>query len=156
MAEQPNQNDIHPTERIKKDRAAIVEVMMELQAKRGFLDDQDVIEAARRTGLSPTEVEELASFYTLIYRRPVGRRVLLVCDSVCCAMNGSERLLNTLERRLGIALGEVSRDGAVTVLPSICLGLCDRAPAALLNGEALGPLDDARLDALLLELKRSR
>lgn len=134
-------------------RAAVVSAMQALQAERGYLGDVAVEEVARLTGLSTTEVEELATFYSLIYRRPVGRHVLLVCDSVCCSMRGAERLLATAEKYSGVSLGEVTADGALSVLPSVCMGLCDRAPAALLDGEALGPLDESALAALLQRLQ---
>ena len=134
-------------------RAAVVSAMQALQAERGYLDDASVAEGARLTGLSTTEVEELATFYSLIYRRPVGQHVLLICDSLCCAMNGGEQLLTTAEQMSGAPLGEISPDGAVSILPSICLGLCDRAPAALVDGEALGPLDESALAALLRRLR---
>ncbi|MDX1251564.1 MAG: NADH-quinone oxidoreductase subunit NuoE [Gammaproteobacteria bacterium] len=134
-------------------RAAVVPAMQALQTERGYLDDAAVEEVARLTGLSATEVEELATFYSLIYRRPVGRHVLLVCDSLCCAMNGGKQLLTRVEQMSGVSLGEVTADGALSVLPSICLGLCDRAPAALVDGEALGPLDEFALAALLQRLQ---
>jgi len=134
-------------------RAAAVSVMQAMQAERGHLDDASVAEVAHLTGLTAIEIEELATFYSLIYRRPVGRHVLLVCDSVCCAMNGGEKLLKLAEQMSGAALGEVSPDGAISILPSICLGLCDRAPAALLDGEALGSLDEQTLATLLRHLR---
>lgn len=134
-------------------RAALVPAMQALQAEHGHLDDAAVVEVADLTGLSTTEVEELATFYSLIHRRPSGRHVLQVCDSVCCGLRGAERLLMTAEKTNGVPRGEVTPDGALSVLPSICLGLCDRAPAALLDGEALGPLDEAALAALLRRLR---
>lgn len=134
-------------------RAAVVPAMQALQAERGYLDDAAVAEVARLTGLSAIEVEELATFYSLIYRRPVGRHVLLVCDSLCCSMHGADRLLAAAEKYCGVSLGEVTPDGALSVLPSVCMGLCDRAPAALLDGEALGPLDESALAALLQRLQ---
>ncbi len=134
-------------------RAAVVPMMQSLQAERGHLDDRSVEEVAHVTGLSTTEVEELATFYSLIYRYPAGRHVVRVCDSLCCSLRGADRLLKTAEKYSGVSLGEVSPDGAFSVLPSICLGLCDQAPAALVDGEAVGPLDEAALQALLRRLQ---
>jgi len=134
-------------------RAAVVPAMQALQAERGHLDDAAVAEVAQLTGQSTTEVEELATFYSLIYRRPVGRHVLQICDSACCSMRGADRLLASAEKTSDVSMGEVTSDGTLSVLPSICLGLCDRAPAALIDGEALGPLDEAALEALLRRLR---
>lgn len=134
-------------------RAAAVPTMRALQIERGYLDDAAVEEVAHLTGLSTTEVEELATFYSLIYRCPVGRHIIQICDSVCCSMRGAEELLVAAEKYSGVSLGAVTADRALSVLPSICLGLCDRAPAALVDGEALGPLDEVALEVLLRRLR---
>ncbi|WP_430230130.1 NADH-quinone oxidoreductase subunit NuoE [Nitrosomonas communis] len=135
-------------------RAAVVPMMQSLQAERGHLDDKSIEEVAQVTGLSTTEVEELATFYSLIYRYPAGRHVLRVCDSLCCSLRGADRLLQAAEKYSGVSLGKISPDGAFSVLPSICLGLCDQAPAALVDDEAVGPLDEAALQALLQRLRQ--
>jgi NADH-quinone oxidoreductase subunit E len=129
-------------------------MMQSLQAERGYLDDKSIEEVAQVTGLSTTEVEELATFYSLIYRYPTGRHVLRVCDSLCCSLRGADRLLQAAEKYSGVSLGKISPDGAFSVLPSICLGLCDQAPAALVDDEAVGPLDEAALQALLQRLQQ--
>lgn len=134
-------------------RAAVISAMQVLQAERGYLDDEAVIEVARLTNLSTTEVEELASFYSLIYRRPVGQHVLRICDSLCCALTGADQLLATAQKHSGVSLGQVTPDGILSVLPSICLGLCDRAPAALLDAEAVCLLDEFKLKLLLDRLR---
>jgi len=130
-------------------RAASVEVMRLLQTRHGWLDDAAVEEAARITSLSTTEIEELATFYNLIFRHPVGHHVLQVCDSVCCAMQGANECMAHLRRRLGVNPGGIALHGKLTVLPNICLGLCDRAPAALLDGEPIAPVNNEKLDEML-------
>jgi len=137
-------------------RAASVEVMRLLQARRGWLDDAAVEEAAGITGLSTTEIEELATFYSLIFRRPMGRHVLQVCDSVCCAMQGAQECMAHLGQRLGMEAGRLALDGKLTVLPNICLGLCDKAPAVLLDGEAIAPINNEKLDEILDRLAREK
>jgi NADH-quinone oxidoreductase subunit E len=134
-------------------RAAAVPAMQALQVEHGYLDDTAIKTVAQFTGLSTTEIEELATFYSLLYRRPVGRHVLQICDSVCCNMRGADRLLLAAEKYCGVSLGKVTADGALSVLPSICLGLCELAPALLVDGEALGPLDEAALELLLQRLR---
>ncbi|GJL76674.1 NADH-quinone oxidoreductase subunit NuoE [Nitrosomonas sp.] len=137
-----------------KRRAAALPAMQNLQAELGYLDDTAMTKLAQITGLSTTELEELATFYSLIYRRPPGRHVVQICDSVCCNMRGADQLLVSAEKYLHRPLGAVTPDGALSVLPSICLGLCDKAPAALVDGEALGPLNNASLEALLQRLQK--
>ena len=81
-------------------REAAVDVMKELQRHYGWLTDEAVEEAAVLLGLSPLQVEELATFYEMIYRRPVGRRVIHVCDSISCWSVGCDRIMAHLRERL--------------------------------------------------------
>jgi NADH-quinone oxidoreductase subunit E len=117
-------------------REAAVDVMKSLQAHYGWLTDEAVGEAAELLGLSPLQVEELATFYEMIYRRPVGRHVIHVCDSISCWAMGGESLLGHLSGRLGITVGETTSDGLFTLLPCCCLGNCGQAPT-LMIGESI-------------------
>lgn len=114
-------------------REAAVDVMKELQRHYGWLTDEALDEAARLLGLSPLQVEELATFYEMIYRRPVGRHVVHVCDSVSCWAMGGESLLKHFADLLGIEPGATTADGAVTLLPCSCLGNCGEAPCMMIG-----------------------
>lgn len=135
-------------------RAGAMYVLQFLQKKVGYVSDEAANEAARLTGLSVTELDELITFYTLLHRRPIGRHVVRICDSIACYQAGASELLSAAERVVGVPLGDNSPDGAVTVVPSICLGLCDRAPAALVDEAAAGPLDASALESLIADLRR--
>jgi NADH-quinone oxidoreductase subunit E len=135
-------------------RELAIDVMFALQDHYGYLSDEAVAEAAELLGLSPLEVEELATFYTFLYREPVGRYVIHVCDSVVCWMEGEETIAEQLSRKLGIRMGETTADGLFTLLPVCCIGYCDRAPAILINRKVYGPLTPVKLDKILEELKR--
>ena len=117
-------------------RESAVDVMKALQAHYGWLTDEAVGEAAELLGLSPLEIEELATFYEMIYRRPVGRRIIHVCDSISCWAMGGESLLTQLADHLGIAVGETTGDGWFTLLPCCCLGNCGESPTMMI-GEAI-------------------
>ena len=114
-------------------REAVVDVMKELQRHYGWLSDEALEEAGQLLGLSTLQVEELATFYEMIYRRPVGRHVVHVCDSISCWALGSETLLKSLARLLDIEPGSTSSDGAVTLLPCSCLGNCGEAPCMMIG-----------------------
>jgi NADH-quinone oxidoreductase subunit E len=114
-------------------REAAVDVMKSLQAHYGWLTDEAVVEAAGLLGLSPLQVEELATFYEMIYRRPVGKRVIHVCDSISCWAMGGETLLTHMARLLGVAVGETTVDNAFTLLPCCCLGNCGEAPTMMIG-----------------------
>ncbi|WP_373499845.1 NADH-quinone oxidoreductase subunit NuoE [Desulfococcus sp.] len=135
-------------------RELAVDVMAAIQAREGYLSDAGVEEAARLLGMDPIEVEELSTFYTFIYREPVGRHVIHICDSVVCWMEGSETIGGHLMEKLGIHMGETTPDGRFTLLPVCCIGYCDRAPAVLINKKAYGPLTIALLDEIIDRLSK--
>jgi NADH-quinone oxidoreductase subunit E len=85
----------------------------------------------------------------LIFRQPVGRHVILLCDSVTCWIMGYDRLRQHLTSRLGIQLGETSPDGRFTLLPIVCLGTCDHAPALMIDNDLHRDLDPTKLDAIV-------
>jgi NADH-quinone oxidoreductase subunit E len=134
-------------------REAAVDVMKELQRHYGWLTDEAVQEAADLLGLSPLQVEELATFYEMIYRRPVGRHVIHVCDSISCWSLGGEPLLKQFELLLGIAVGATTADGLFTLLPCCCLGNCGNAPAVMVAERQFGPVTPEQAEAILTDLR---
>ena len=130
-----------------------VDVMLSLQQYYGYLSDEALEEGARLLGMTPLELEELATFYDFIYRKPVGKFVIHVCDGVVCWMNGLQSVVNYLQQRLGIRLGETTEDGLFTLLPTACIGYCDLSPAVLVNGRPYGPLTPEKIDNLLQKLR---
>jgi NADH-quinone oxidoreductase subunit E len=134
-------------------REMVVDVMLALQEHYGFLSDDAVEAVAMLLGMSPLEVEELATFYTFIYREPVGKYVIHVCDSVICWMDGFESIQDYLCRKLDIAVGDTSADGLFTLLPVCCIGYCDMSPAMLINRKVYGNLTPQKIDEILDKLK---
>lgn len=133
-------------------QAATIDALMAVQRHRGWISDEAVAAIARRLGVSEAAVDAVASFYNRIYRRPVGRHVIHVCDSIACWLMGAERLMALLRERLGIAPGQTTADGRFTLLPIVCLGTCDHAPAMLIDEDThrdLEQLDAERLERLL-------
>ncbi len=144
------QTRIHQAE---SPREQAINVMYEIQRHYGYLTDEGLREAAALLGMTPLELEELATFYDFVYREPVGRFVLHVCDGVVCWMFHEGTLFDYLCRKLGVCAGEVSADGMFTVLPTACIGNCDEAPAMVVNGRFFGNLTPERLDEILEQLK---
>ena len=99
--------------------------------------------------MTPDELDGVATFYSLIFRRPVGQHVILLCDSISCWIMGYERLHTHLRSRLGITLGETTAVGQFTLLPIPCLGTCDHAPALMIDDELYRDLDPEKLDQVL-------
>jgi len=134
-------------------RELAVDVMFALQNHYGYLNDEAVEEAAALLTMSPLEVEQLATFYTFIYREPVGKYVIHVCDSVVCWMDGAESLKHYLCQKLEIEVGETTPDGLFTLLPVCCVGYCDQSPAILINKKVYGNLTIKKIDEILAGLK---
>ena len=136
-------------------REAAVDVMKALQQHYGWLTDEAVAEASEVLGLSPLQVEELATFYEMIYRRPVGRTVIHVCDSISCWAMGGETLLKQLEQRLGINAGGTTDNGSVTLVPCSCLGNCGDGPALMIGDRLYGPVSMEKAEQIISGLPLS-
>lgn len=138
-------------------REKAIDVMCEIQNHYGHMSDEAMNEAAELLGMTPLELEELATFYNFIFREPVGRYVIQLCDSAMCLINEYQTIRDHLCARLQVGMGETSADGLFTLLPACCIGYCDRAPAMLINRKVYGYLTKQRideiLDGLILEAK---
>jgi len=130
-------------------RGAISEALLIVQEHRGWVPDEALPEVAGMLGVSTADVEAVATFYELIFRRPVGKHVILLCDSVSCWITGEERMLDHLQKRLGVALGGTTPDGQFTLLPAGCLGACDAGPAMMIDGTLYDTLTPERADEIL-------
>ena len=138
-----------------KQREKIIDVLWALQKERGYIDDEAVKIAAVKCELTPQEVDEVATFYNLLLRRPAGRRQIYICDSISCELRGAESLIAEITKQLGARLGEVTPDGEFGVLPIVCLGHCEMAPCLLANEKVEGPLatDSESVRALLQRIR---
>jgi len=119
----------------RRDGAAI-DAMLVVQKHRGWVSDESLKAIANLLEMSAEELEGIATFYNLIFRKPVGEKVILLCDSVSCWLRGYEDVKTRLSETLGIEYGETTADGRFTLLPVPCLGACDRAPVMMV-GDAL-------------------
>ena len=94
-------------------------------------------------------VYEVATFYNMIFRQPVGRHVITVCDSIGCYLTGSDNLIDGIKHHLGIELGQTTTDGRFTLLPICCLGNCDKGPTLMIDKDTHGPVAVADIPTLL-------
>jgi len=140
--------------KVEHPRELAVDMMLTLQNYFGYLSDEALEEGAALLGMTPLELEELATFYDFIYREPVGRFVIHVCDGVICWMNGCGSMVDYLSKKLQIKPGGTTEDGLFTLLPTACIGYCDLSPAMLINGRPYGPLTPEKIDDVLQRLRR--
>ncbi len=120
-----------------------------VQRYRGWVSDEAVRDIAVRLNMTADELDAVATFYSFIFRKPVGRHVILVCDSISCWVMGYNPLLDLLKLRLNVSFGETTEDRRFTLLPISCLGACDRGPAIMVDDDLYGPVAPEMLDEIL-------
>lgn len=135
-------------------RSALLPALEIAQREVGYLSPQVLREVALLMDLPPVEVASVASFYTMLYRRPVGKHVIQVCTNISCSLMGAEHIVNVLRKKLGIEVGETTPDGRFTLLTVECLGSCGTAPMMQVDDTYYENLTEERLDAILAELSR--
>jgi NADH-quinone oxidoreductase subunit E len=140
---------LEDAERSGHRRAAGLGALKIVQRHRGWVSDEILRETAKLLQMTPDELDSVATFFSLIFRKPVGRHVILVCDSVSCWVMGYDEVREHLKARIGIGLGETTADGRFTMLPIACLGACDRAPAMMVDEELYGNLTPEKIDEIL-------
>jgi NADH-quinone oxidoreductase subunit E len=130
-------------------RGGCIEALRIVQRSQGWVSDESLREVAGLLDMSTDELDSVATFYSLIFRRPVGRHVILICDTVSCWIMGYEALRDSLQTRLGVRLGETTADNRFTLLPIVCLGACDHAPAIMIDDDLHYDVDLDGLQAML-------
>lgn len=130
-------------------RAASIEALKAVQKHRGWVPDEAIDAIAAVIGIPASDVEGVATFYNMIFRRPVGRHVIKVCDSISCFLTGYDALKDALMAHTGLGYGETSADGRYTLLPVCCLGNCDKGPTLMIDDDTHGPVAPADVPALL-------
>ena len=128
---------------------ASIEALKAVQRHRGWVSDEGIQDIADFIGMTAEELDSVATFYNLIYRKPVGRHVILICNSVSCWVMGYEPLLDHLMKKLGIRLGETTQDDRFTLLPVPCLGICNEAPALMIDGDLHTNLEPGKIERVL-------
>jgi NADH-quinone oxidoreductase E subunit len=131
-------------------RSAVLPALYLAQQQQGYITANAIRHVAEVLGITRADVEDVVSFYTMFYRKPVGRFVLQVCRTLSCAINGAERVTEALTDTLGIHPGQTDPTGTFTLVEVECLGACDRAPVVMVNDawhECLKPEDAANLVA---------
>lgn len=129
--------------------AVCIDALKIVQEHRGWISDEAISDIASELGMSVEDVDGIATFYTRIYRKPVGRNVILICDNISCMILGYESIYNHLSQKLGIRFGETTPDGRFTLLPVSCLGDCDHAPVMMINNEHYNNLNFEKTDEIL-------
>src|SRR6478672_5347296 len=129
-------------------RSAVLPALYLVQYQLGYITANAIRHVAELLGITRADVEDVVSYYTMFYTRPVGKFVLQVCRTLSCALNGAERVTEELRAKTGLKPGETDPTGTFTLAEVECLGACDRAPVVMVNDawhECLDPEAAARL-----------
>ena len=128
--------------------AVAIDALKIVQQHRGWVSDESVKAIARHLEMSPEELDSIATFYNLIFRQPVGDKIILLCNSVTCWIKGYDELQRQISAQLGIALGETTSDNQYTLLPVTCLGACDKAPVMMVGDDLHENVDVSSLQQI--------
>jgi NADH-quinone oxidoreductase subunit E len=139
----------HELHHYEDSRAASIEALKIVQKARGWVPDGAISAIGELIGIPASDVEGVATFYSQIFRQPVGRHIIRVCDSMVCYIGGHESVVSSLQQQLGIGLGETTNDGRFTLLPVCCLGNCDKAPALMIDDHTFGDVQPDGVAKLL-------
>jgi NADH-quinone oxidoreductase subunit E/NADH dehydrogenase (ubiquinone) flavoprotein 2 len=124
------------------------------QREHGYIKSEAIEYVGKYLDLNPSEVDSILSFYTLLRRRPLGKYHILICTNLSCMLRGSDEIVNCIERKLGVHLGEVTSDGLFSAVEFECLGSCTTAPAMQINGEFYENLDARKTETILDDMRK--
>jgi NADH-quinone oxidoreductase subunit E len=139
----------HETHHYEDPRAASITALKLVQKRCGWVPDGAIPAIGAALGIPPSDVEGVATFYNLIFRRPVGRHVIKICDSVACFLTGYDEVKNAFSKHLNVGLGQTTADGRFTLLPICCLGACDKGPVLMIDDDTHGDVAPAAIGQLL-------
>jgi NADH-quinone oxidoreductase subunit E len=156
-ARQLTPEEIHDIEHEKTHypyaQAVGLEALKIVQKYQGWVSDESLLAVSEYLDIPPDELEGVATFFNMIFRRPVGKNVILLCDSVTCWMLGCDSLKDHIKSKLGIDYGQTTADGEFTMIPVPCLGACDKAPVMMVNRATHRNLTPEKIDEILAASK---
>jgi len=133
--------------------AACIDALKIVQNHRGWVSDEAISDIAAELGLSEDDVDGVATFYTRIYRKPVGRNIILICEGISCMVMGYKSVYEYISDKLKVKFGETTEDNCFTLLPVSCLGDCDHAPVMMINNDHYNDLTFEKIDEILLKYR---
>lgn len=155
LSHQEKEEIDHEISKFPHKRHACLDALLVVQKHRGYVSDDALVAVADYLEMSATELDSIATFYNLIYRKPVGQKVIRLCDSISCHILGYQDIKKSISDNFQIDFGETSKDGVFTLLPAQCLGVCNQAPAMMVNDQVHTNLDKEKTVALLKSMRGS-
>jgi len=141
---------------VGRERAALIPMLLYAQDEVGSMTPELIEEVSRRLGITPLEVEEVISYYTMLRRKPAGKHHIQICTNISCMLLGAEELWEHACRKLGIGnKKEVTADGQFSLEEVECLGACSWAPALQVNYDYHHNMTPEKLDQLIDSLRKT-
>jgi NADH-quinone oxidoreductase subunit E len=134
-------------------RGAAIDALLLVQRRRGWISDDTLLEIAQFLEMTTEDLDSIATFYNLVFRKPVGRHVAFVCDSISCWIKGCEQVQERMKTLYDVNLGQTTADGRLTVLPIACLGHCERAPALMVDQDVYGDVTPDKIEQIVEKYK---
>ncbi|MFZ1518275.1 MAG: NADH-quinone oxidoreductase subunit NuoE [Ignavibacteriaceae bacterium] len=136
-----------------KDRSSLLPVLQAIQRKHSYVSDFAQQEVARLLDIHPVEVFSVISFYSFLHSKPTGRNIVRLCQTISCDMANKSKVVQAIERELGIKFGETTKDNRITLEYTNCVGMCDQGPAMIINDRVYTKLDPEKAVNILNEIK---
>ncbi|MES2664236.1 MAG: NADH-quinone oxidoreductase subunit NuoE [Pseudomonadota bacterium] len=149
LSEQERSDIEHSMHHYEDPRAASIDALKIVQKNHRWVSDSALFAIADVLGVPAADLEGVATFYNRIYRQPVGRHVIAVCDSIACFLTGFDQLYGALQTHLNIKPGQTTADDRFTLLPICCLGACDRSPVLMINDDTHFDVTPQRISEIL-------
>lgn len=135
-------------------QSALIPVLREIQNAEGYLTNQSMEEAAEILGLAPAHVQNVATFYTMFFRKQPGKHVVWLCRTLSCALKGAEQVEHYMCDKLGVHTGGTTTDGKITLMEAECLASCGTAPVMLVDDDMVENLTKEKIDRIIEELRK--
>ena len=129
----------------------LLERLKEVQNRYGYLLGESLVEIAKSLGLPLSEVYGVATFYSFLSTKPLGRNIIRICKCLPCFLKGSDIIVESVKKELGIKPGETTPDGRFSFELTNCIGACDKAPAMMINHDVYGDLTPGKISQILEE-----
>ncbi|MCR3755209.1 MAG: NADH:quinone oxidoreductase subunit E [Candidatus Westeberhardia cardiocondylae] len=134
-------------------KSAVIEIIKFIQKKYNWVSDEHINSIAKILNITNIELEEITTFYSQIFRKPIGKNIIRYCDSIVCYINNYKIVQKEIENILKIKPGETTKDKKFTLLPTCCLGNCDKSPVIMINNNTYTNMQPNKISMLLNKYK---
>lgn len=154
MAEGQDNQDMKELLKKYSSKKDIIPALQDIQTKFGFISEEHAEELSKKINAPLVEISGIATFYNMFRLKPIGKHHISMCRGTACHVQGSESLLNYVEKKLKIKTGEITQDGLFSLEAVNCIGACAKAPAMMINDKVYGQLTEKKIDKILEEFKK--